>query len=120
MATNARIETTSNRLKEAMHAANKTPADLARETGLNKSTISRYLSGAVEPKQIAIAKLSASLHVSEMWLWGYDVPMERETKKAAPKGSGQAKMKLFDLAENCTEEEAERLVQMIELFLGKK
>ena len=73
----------------------------------------------------SVYKLAKALNVAEMWLWGCDVPMERptETKKAAPEaGSGQseAKMKLFDLAENCTEEEAERLVQMMELFLGKK
>lgn len=84
MATNARITTTSVRLKEAMHEANKTPADLARETGLNKSTISRYLSGAVEPKQNAIYKLAIALNVAEMWLWGYDVPME----KPAPEETG--------------------------------
>jgi transcriptional regulator with XRE-family HTH domain len=125
MATNTRIASTSDRLKEAMHEANKTPADLARATGLNKSTISRYLSGAVEPKQMAVAKLASSLNVSEMWLWGYDIPMRRaqEIKKAAPEagsGMGEAKKKLFDLAENCTEEEAGRLVQMLELFLGKR
>jgi transcriptional regulator with XRE-family HTH domain len=119
MTTNIRISTTSARLREAMYAANKTPADLARETGLNKSTLSRYLSGAVEPKQIAVAKLASSLNVSEMWLWGYDVPMEN--KKTAPEGGlSEAKQKLFALAENCSEEEAEDLLKMMELFLRRQ
>lgn len=120
MATNIRITTTSARLKEALYAAGKTPADLARETGLNKSTLSRYLSGAVEPKQNAVAKLASSLNVSEMWLWGYDVPMTK--KETAPEGGqlSEAKQKLLDLAENCSEENAEKLLQMMQILLGKK
>lgn len=118
-----RVASTADRLKEAMRISGKTQADLVRETGIGKSNISRYITGRFDPKNDAVHKLAVALNVSEMWLWGCDVPMERETKKAAPEtGSGQseAKMKLFSLAENCTEEEAERLVQMMELFLGKK
>ena len=67
----------AQRLREAMNNAGKTQADLVRETGLSKSTLSRYLSGKFEPKQIAVNKLAVSLNVAEMWLWGCDVPMER-------------------------------------------
>lgn len=72
-----RVALTKDRLEEAMRRAEKTQADLVRETGLNRSTISRYLSGAVEPRQDAAYKLALALNVSETWLWGYDVPMER-------------------------------------------
>ena len=74
------VATTSERLLEAMRRAGKKQTDLADETGLNKSTISRYVSGEVEPKQKAIMALARSLDVSEMWLWGYDVPMDRTTQ----------------------------------------
>ena len=67
----------AQRLREAMDNAGKTQADLVRETGLSKSTLSRYLSGQFEPKQIAVNKLATALNVAEMWLWGCDVPMER-------------------------------------------
>jgi transcriptional regulator with XRE-family HTH domain len=67
----------AQRLREAMDNAGKTQADLVRETGLSKSTLSRYLSGKFEPKQIAVNKLAVALNVAEMWLWGCDVPMER-------------------------------------------
>ena len=78
-----RIALTKDRLREAMKAANKKQADLVRETGLNRGTISRYLSGEVEPRQDAAYKLALVLNVSETWLWGYDVPMTRtiEQKK---------------------------------------
>ena len=72
-----RISTTSQRLQTAMAMEHKKQSDLVVMTGLNKSTISRYCSGAVEPKAIAINQLATALNVAEMWLWGYDVPMER-------------------------------------------
>ena len=72
-----RIALTKDRLKEAMQRAGKKQADLVRDTGLNRGTISRYLSGEVEPRQDAAYKLALALNVSETWLWGYDVPMER-------------------------------------------
>lgn len=78
-----RKATTAERLKEAMLAVGKKQADLARETGLDKGAISSYLAGKYEPKQKAIGKLAIALDVSEMWLFGYDVPQERtpEQKK---------------------------------------
>jgi transcriptional regulator with XRE-family HTH domain len=72
-----RLALTKERIKEAMKAAGKKQADLVRETGLNRGTISRYLSGEVEPRQDATHKIAVALNVSEMWLWGYDVPKER-------------------------------------------
>lgn len=77
------ITTTSERLREAMRAAEKKQIELANETGLSHSSISRYLSGQMEPKSKAINKLAVALNVSEMWLWGYDVPRSRtpEQKK---------------------------------------
>jgi transcriptional regulator with XRE-family HTH domain len=70
-------------MREAMDAVGKKQIDLAKETGLSHSTISRYLSGAVEPRQDAMHKLARALNVTEMWLWGYDVPKVRtpEQKK---------------------------------------
>ena len=77
MATKSRVSTTADRLREAMADAEMKQTELVRLTGLNKSAISRYLSGEYEPKQDAIYKLAAALNVTEMWLWGYDVPRER-------------------------------------------
>lgn len=72
-----KIAKTSDRLREAMTARGKKQADLVRATGLDRGSISSYLSDKYEPKQNAINKLAIALNVSEMWLWGYDVPMER-------------------------------------------
>lgn len=78
-----RVSATPARIREAMHAAGMSQADLAKASGLPKSSISRYLTGRIEPKQKAIAQLAKALDVTEMWLWGYDAPQERplEQKK---------------------------------------
>ena len=76
-----RNSTTAIRLRKAMNDIGKKQVDLVNETGLNKSAISRYLSGEYEPKQDAIYKLALALDVSEMWLWGYDVPKDRTAEQ---------------------------------------
>lgn len=72
-----KTSTTSERLQEAMRVAQMKQADLARATGLSKGGISNYVTGRYEPKSDIVSKLAEALGVSEMWLWGYDVPMER-------------------------------------------
>lgn len=76
-----RVATTAERLKEAMQDAGKKQIDVAKETGLSHSTVSRYLSGAVEPRQDATHKLAVLLGVSELWLWGYAVPKSRSAEQ---------------------------------------
>lgn len=69
--------TISQRLREALTASGKKQADLVRETGLDRGSISSYLSGKYEPKQKAIYKMAQALGVSEAWLMGYDVQAHR-------------------------------------------
>lgn len=79
----SRKATTAERIREAMQDAGKKQVDLVRMTGLDKGAVSSYLAGKYEPKQTAISKMAVALNVSEMWLWGYDVPKARtlEQKK---------------------------------------
>ena len=77
----ARIETTSERIKEAMRIRKMKQADIVRATGIDRGSISHYISGRYEPKQEAIYKIAKVLNVSEMWLWGYDCQMERPAEQ---------------------------------------
>lgn len=72
-----KVATASARIKEAMADADKKAADIVEATGIPKSTMSRYISGAYEPKSEAAYKIAQYLGVAEMWLLGYDVPRER-------------------------------------------
>lgn len=76
-----RVASTKDRLKEAMRDVGKRQVDLVRDTGLNRGTVSRYLSGEVEPRQDAAHKLAVALGVSELWLWGYPVPKGRTAEQ---------------------------------------
>ena len=70
--------TTSERLQELMKEKNMKQADLARATGISRGAVSNYVLGRYEPKSDIITKFAKTLNCSEMWLWGYDVPKERE------------------------------------------
>lgn len=64
-----------DRLNEAMRLRDMNLTELAEKTGLNKSTVSRYLKGAVIPRTAAIGKMAQALGVSPAWILGYDVSM---------------------------------------------
>lgn len=70
-----------DRLNEALKLRKMTAAELAKLTGLNKSSVSRYLSGSSIPRSLAIGKMAQALHVSPAWVLGYNVPMEAEEVK---------------------------------------
>lgn len=72
------IEDFSDRLKKAMSDKQMKQVDLCNKTGIDKALISNYLSGKYKAKQDKLHKLAIALDVSEGWLMGYDVDMDRE------------------------------------------
>lgn len=73
------MEDIRERIKKALEVRGMMPVDLARKSGINKGSISKYLKGDVIPKQSAIGAMAEALHVLPSWLMGYDVPMEAAT-----------------------------------------
>lgn len=71
------------RLREALEARQMKAVELSRLTEVPEGAISYYLSGKSQPKGDRLHKLSVALGVSEAWLLGYDIPMDRtqEQKK---------------------------------------
>lgn len=72
------VEDFSVRLKKAMNYRNIKQVDLVNKTGIDKALISNYLSGKYKAKHDKLHKLAIALDVSEGWLMGYDVDMDRE------------------------------------------
>lgn len=69
----------NERLKQAMNLKNISQSELCELTGIPKSAMSQYVSGAFTPKQERTYLISKALNVNEAWLLGYDgVPMEKE------------------------------------------
>lgn len=77
------IESTYERLNYAFNKSSLKQADLVRLTGIDKSSISLYLSGKVTPKGDKLYKLALALNVSPVWLSGFNVPMT-DDKKSSP------------------------------------
>lgn len=65
------------RLQQAMDMRKINQTELCEKTGIPKSAMSQYISGAFKPKQKRTYLLAQALDVDEAWLMGYDVPMER-------------------------------------------
>lgn len=76
-----KVSTISERLQIAMDKRKIKQIDLARVADVNQGALSRYIKGSYEPKSATIYKLALALDVSDMWLEGYDVPMERSKKQ---------------------------------------
>ena len=72
-----RIESCGKRIAKALEMRDVRQSDLAQITGIPKSSLSLYLKDAYEPKQDRIYTIAKALRVSEAWLMGYDVPMEK-------------------------------------------
>lgn len=78
---------TAARLKQIMAERNLKQVDILNlslplcakwDVKMNKSDISQYVSGKVEPSQEKLVVLGYALNVTEAWLMGFDVPMERK------------------------------------------
>lgn len=94
---------TSMRLKEYMSITGDRQVDILNKAlpvaavlgeKINKANISQYVSGKIEPKQDKVYLLALALNVSEAWLMGYDVPMERHPDKTQPTDAVSDKARL--------------------------
>lgn len=99
---------TSQRLKQVMDMRGYRQVDIleaaepyCKKYGvkLGKNALSQYVSGKVEPNQERLTILGLALGVSEAWLLGYDVPMERSVTPTAGTDDGRTKeyVELFEL-----------------------
>lgn len=75
---NEKIATFASRLSDALVARGMSAAALSRATGLSDGTISRYLSGMIEPRVMTVRSIAHALNVSDSWMMGFDVEMDRE------------------------------------------
>ena len=75
------IDTIANRISYALSLKGMRAVDLAKKAGIPKSSLSQYMTGFVEPKSDRIFAMAKALGVSEGWLMGLDVPIERAKVK---------------------------------------
>ena len=91
---------TSQRLKQIMDIKKMRQVDILHaaepyckrfDVKLNKNDLSQYVSGKTLPGQDKLTILGLALGVSEAWLMGYDVSMERSVTPTAETSDGRTK-----------------------------
>lgn len=122
-------ETTSIRLKRIMEERNLKQSDILAKAKpfcekynvkLGKSDLSQFVSGKVAPGQWKLTILGLALNVSEAWLMGLDVPMERkkDSISEAPEIDKNLQ-KIIDCYKKMDHIGQESLVDQAEFLLSK-
>lgn len=64
--------TFARRLEQILMARKIYPSQLARMTGLSRSSIYGYIDGTIQPKAYVIIRIAQALNVSADWLLGLE------------------------------------------------
>ena len=102
-----KISTFSERLKLLMDLNSLNAVALATNLKVNKSVISRYLSGQMSPRQDRIDLISNFFNVNHAWLMGYDCEMYKQN---------ETKSKIIDALKDINDEET---LMQIYLYIKK-
>lgn len=118
--------TTAQRLKQIMDIKQLRQVDILRaaepyckrfDVKLNKNDLSQYVSGKTAPGQDKLTILGLALGVSEAWLMGYDVSMERSVTPTAEMSDGRSQ-ELIELFELLTPEKQDIVINVIKGLLA--
>ena len=123
-----KISSTADRLKYIMNKRQLKQVDIVSlcqpycekyGVKMNKSDISQYVSGKIEPSQDKLVVLAMALNVQESWLMGFDVEMD---KKKPAQGEGELskkKRELLEVISDLSENETAVLLASLKSALGK-
>lgn len=103
-------------LRMYMALCGKSRKDVCEALGYSYFTFSDWVNGKKMPRMDKVEQLANYFGILKSDL------IEEKQKTAINNDSGmsETKQKLLALAESCTDEEASRLLQMMELFLGRQ
>ena len=117
--------TTAQRLRTLMDARNLKQVDIvnaaqpfckAFNQKMGRNDVSQYVSGKVVPGQDKLSLLALALNVSEVWLMGFDVPMERTTPIVV--GNNERRTEYIELFELLTPAEQDIIILQIKGILS--
>ena len=110
------MSTRSQRIRSLIEQSKKSYLELEKITGIKKSSLQRYASGATTkiPLEV-IEKLSVAFNVSQEYLMGWD-----DEKKSPTDGLklSDGEMALLDLFRRVPEDKQTIVLQMIRAALG--
>jgi transcriptional regulator with XRE-family HTH domain len=113
-----KIDSCANRIRKALALRHMKQYELCKRANIPKSSLSLYLQGAYLPKQDRIYDLAMVLNVSEAWLMGYDVPMEKKSEVSPTRQElSEGEQMLLDLFNRVPEDQQKLVLQMIRAAL---
>ena len=107
-------EVFSQNLKKYMALSGKSRREVCEALGYSYFTFSDWVNGKKMPRMDKVEQLANYFGVKKSDL------IEEQKKSAHTDGLSDAKRKLIALAENCSEDDAENLLKMMELALRMK
>lgn len=111
------VSNLSDRLRHALNMRKKRAADLANDLKIPKSAISQYLSGKSQKMDSKrLFDICQYLDVSETWLLGYDVSMEKE-KPISEDGLTENKIALMNFVLSIPEDKAAKVLKVMRTIL---
>ena len=120
--------TTAERLQEAMNIRGLKQVDVLRlaepycrayGVNLGKTALTLYVSGKIVTRQDKLTILGLALVVSEVWLMGYDVPMERKTAPI-PMEEDERSKEFVELFNQLSTEQKKAVLYVMKGFLEKQ
>ena len=94
-------DTFANRLKKILKIRNMKQVELCEKTNLSSGLINKYLKGKAFARQDKLSILAKALDTNEVWLMGYNVPMD--------KNYGQTKIAEIDVINLSTNEITQKI-----------
>jgi transcriptional regulator with XRE-family HTH domain len=107
----------SKRIARVLSIRNMKQTDLCNITGIPKSAMSQYISGAFEPKQDRIFLIANALDVSEAWLMGFDVPIEKETQSPDKQELTEGEKLVLELFRKIPEDRQPEALELLQVAL---
>lgn len=74
-------DTFANRLNKILEIRNMKQVDVCEKTKLSSGLINKYLKGKAFARQDKLSILAEALDTNEVWLMGYNVPMDKNYSK---------------------------------------
>ena len=124
-----KISNTSERLKTLMESRKLRQVDILEKcepfckqygVQLKKNALSEYVNGKTEPGQHKLTILGLALNVSEAWLMGYDVPMEREKAESTSKEQEIRTSEFVNLFSQLSVEQQKMILAQIKGILSEQ
>lgn len=110
----AHKEVFAKNLKKYMELNRKSRREVCAALGYSYFTFSDWVNGKKMPRMDKVEQLANYFGILKS-------DLIEEKKETAPEdGLSESKRQLLALAESCTEEDAEKLLQMMQILLGKK